>query len=382
MTHDGNHTSPPIGHCRSCGSDLFSHVIDLGHQPSGTSFPLLDDPRTEPTYPVDLWRCDRCGLLQLGDRFSQIEEEISGVRSATHAAHAKSGTEALISELNLQPGMTYAHTRSPHGDGWEVELEAAGLLPARKDQPADLVLDIFGVMHSENFDHDFGETLEKMAPNGYFVIETQDALQLISQGEFATIRVGHPLYFNAHSLISALQRHGFAPISCSTTAAHGGALKLVAAKEGSADASVAARLTAEVAAGVGPGGDLSGIAQRMISTKSKLLDFLHSQQEAGVHVAGYGAPSRGVGLLNWLGVTSDLLPYTADLSPAKQGRRIPGTDIPIVSPAELILRRPDIVLILNYDMAPEVRRGLAELDDHGTRFFLPMPEPREMPDLS
>ncbi|MCH9720280.1 MAG: methyltransferase, partial [Actinomycetia bacterium] len=61
---------------------------------------------------------------------------------------------------------------------------------------------------------------------------------------------------------------------------------------------------------------------------------------------------------------------------------IPGTDIPIVSPAELILRRPDIVLILNYDMAPEVRRGLAELDDHGTRFFLPMPEPREMPDLS
>jgi hypothetical protein len=116
--------------------------------------------------------------------------------------------------------------------------------------------------------------------------------------------------------------------------------------------------------------------QRADAVKNGLLRFLLQADAEGRTVAGYGAAAKGNTLLNYAGVKPDLLPFICDAAPAKQGKFMPGSHIPILAPSALDERRPDYVLILPWNIAEEVRAQLSHLADRGTRFVTAVPELR------
>ena len=113
--------------------------------------------------------------------------------------------------------------------------------------------------------------------------------------------------------------------------------------------------------------------------KDDLLQFLIEQKRAGKQVAGYGAAAKGNTLLNYAGVKRDLLPYVCDAAPSKQGKFLPGSHIPIMAPAVLSERRPDIVLILPWNIAAEVVSQQRDVCGTGTQFMIAVPAMREVP---
>lgn len=370
--------TPEIGICRSCSGSDWTKVLDLGLQTILTEFPAASDRGPDPVRPLTWWRCDECGLLQLGERGGGRGEETPGMRSDTAAAHALEESRNLVESMGMQRGDSYVCVFSPHGDSWNDELSSLGFREAEPGGAARLVLDVFGVMHAEEFDKELAASLARVAEGGRYAIETQYGLSIVADGEFDTIRHGHPVYLTLHSLQNALRRHGFEVLSSTTTDSHGTALLLVAGRDGEPDESVEEMLLRERRLGLHPGGDLSGLQSRADTAQEQLLAFLTDHSEAGHVVAAYGAPSRGISLLNSARIDSTLIAFTADRSPAKQGKRIPGTDIPIRSPEELIAATPDIVVILTWDIAEEVRQSLRALDAHGTIFYVPVSGVRQL----
>ena len=140
--------------------------------------------------------------------------------------------------------------------------------------------------------------------------------------------------------------------------------------------SVAALLAREQAAGMGRPAFHQGLQARAERIKDELLLFLIDCKRRGLRVAGYGAAAKGNTLLNFAGVRPDLLPYVADASPHKQGRFLPGSRIPVCSPQRLLDERPDVVLILPWNLRAEVRAQLQAVRGWGGRFATAVPELR------
>jgi hypothetical protein len=108
-----------------------------------------------------------------------------------------------------------------------------------------------------------------------------------------------------------------------------------------------------------------GLQHKVLTHAKVLHDWLLAERSAGSAVVGYGAASRAVALLRQANVDSTLLPAVVDASPAKQGLRMPGTDIPVIGPAQLVERRPDAVLLFVADLMAEVRRAFPEVEAAG-----------------
>jgi hypothetical protein len=119
-----------------------------------------------------------------------------------------------------------------------------------------------------------------------------------------------------------------------------------------------------------------GFGERVAETKRSLLCFLIEARRAGRRIAGYGAPGKGNTLLNFCGIRRDLVDYTVDRSPHKQGNFLPGSRIPILAPERIFETRPDYVLILPWNLEAEIRRQLAGIAAWGGRFVVPIPEVR------
>ena len=116
-----------------------------------------------------------------------------------------------------------------------------------------------------------------------------------------------------------------------------------------------------------------GFAREVLQIKSDLLAFLLTAARDGQSVAGYGAPGKGNTLLNHCGIRSDLLQYTVDRSPVKQGKFLPGTHIPIYAPERLAETRPDYVLVLPWNLRDEISRQLDYVRSWGGRLVFPIP---------
>jgi len=111
----------------------------------------------------------------------------------------------------------------------------------------------------------------------------------------------------------------------------------------------------------------------VLQIKSDLLKFLLAAAADGRSVAGYGAPGKGNTLLNHCGVRSDLLQYTVDRSPVKQGKFLPGTHIPIYAPERLAETRPDYILVLPWNLRDEITAQLDYVRSWGGRLVFPIP---------
>jgi hypothetical protein len=217
-----------------------------------------------------------------------------------------------------------------------------------------------------------------LKPNGVITMEFPHLVKLMEQGQFDTIYHEHFSYFSLLSVEKIFLAHGLMLFDVEELPTHGGSLRIYAchAEDRTKDLSpgILSVRAAEAAAGLSKLESYSSFAELAKETKCALLEFLTHARRNGKHVAGYGAPGKGNTLLNYCGIRSDLLAYTVDRNPYKQGKFLPGSHIPILEPERIRETKPDYVLILPWNLKDEIMQQLAYVREWRGQFVVPIPE--------
>ena len=363
--------------CRACRSRVGEVVLDLGLQPACDYFPRRDDPGPDPEYPLQMWLCSRCGLAQLLED-PTVPEEPRGAEPAALVAQAAEAVQQVSLTGLLPAGGTVAEFGSPHGGSWLDLLAAQGLKPVSDADPADVIIDCFGMMHAADQAAALGERAARLAPGGTLLLQYHSLAAVIRHGQWNALRHGHYAYYSTTALVAMLAAAGLSPLTAWQFELYGGTVLLAAKRnadiavrdepspgETGLGEAVPAMLQDDAAAGVRNAATLHCLQRDVRARVVGLRDWLTEQGAAGRTVLGYGAASRAVALLRQADVDRTMLPAVADASPAKQGLRMPGTDIPVVSPAELSASPPDAVLLFLADLRAEVSASYPEVEASG-----------------
>lgn len=357
--------------CRFCRGRAGNVVLDLGDQPACDHFPPQDEPGPDPLYPLQMWLCSGCGLAQLLDD-PTVPEEPRGAEPAALIAQAADAVTRVAAAGLLPAGVRVAEYGSPHGGSWLGLLAGLGLRTVGDTADADVILDCFGMMHAADQSSALAERAARLGPGGVLLLQYHSLSTIIRHGQWNALRHGHYAYYSTPALVTMLARVGLRPRQAWQFDLYGGTVLLAASRPGdvpgTADEELEAVLAAEHRVGVCDPDVLRGLQRDVRTRATALHDWLTESAAAGRTVLGYGAASRAVALLSKAGVDCHLLPAVADASPAKRGLRIPGTMIPVISPAELIARRPDKVALFVSDLAAEVRAGYPEIEANGGRW--------------
>jgi 2-polyprenyl-3-methyl-5-hydroxy-6-metoxy-1,4-benzoquinol methylase len=405
---------PTLHQCRLCGAPLTRTFVDLGMSPLCESYvpeEKLDE--AEVFYPLHVRLCDACLLVQLPayvpgeDIFSDYAYFSS--YSDSWVAHAKRYAEATIGRLGLTPDSLVIEVAS--NDGYLLQhFQAAGIpvlgvepaanvaeaacargIPtevqflgantgqeiAQRHGRADLVAANNVFAHVPDI-RGFAAGLRALVKDeGMVTLEFPHLLRLIERRQYDTIYHEHFSYLSLLTSSSALATAGLRVVDVDELGTHGGSLRVYARLEengGEPTERVKAVLAEEEAAGLHTVAGHDGFAPAVLKIKSDLLGFLLTAASEGRSVAGYGAPGKGNTLLNHCGIRSDLLAYTVDRSPVKQGKFLPGTHIPIYPPERLAEIKPDYILVLPWNLREEISRQLGYVGSWGGKLVFPIPE--------
>jgi hypothetical protein len=201
-------------------------------------------------------------------------------------------------------------------------------------------------------------------------------MRLLEHTQFDTVYHEHFSYLSLLTASRILSSAGLRVVDVEELPTHGGSLRVFAAHDDDprrATAAVQAVLDAEASRGLCSLSTYQSFQSRANAVKDALLAFLLEQKAKGRSVAGYGAAAKGNTLLNYAGIKSDLLPYVCDAAPAKQAKYLPGSHIPVLHPDALAANKPDIVLILPWNIADEVRQQHSYISQWGGRFAIAVP---------
>jgi hypothetical protein len=318
-----------------------------------------------------MWLCSSCGLAQLlAD--PTVPEEPKGTEPAALVAQAADAV-ARVALAGLLPARgVVAEYGSPHGGSWLSLLTGRGMTPAADGQRADVVLDCFGLMHAADQRQTLAERAARLAPGGALLLQYHALSTIIGARQWNALRHGHYAYYSTTALAAMLAEAGFSPVTAWQFDLYGGTVLLAATRDADGrrqpDAVVGTLLAEEAGTGVRDPRAFAGLQHHVTAHAKALHDWLQEQRSAGSAVVGYGAASRAVALLRQADADRTLLPAVVDASPSKQGLRMPGTDIPVIGPAQLAERRPDAVLLFVPDLMAEVRSAFPEVEAAGGRW--------------
>ncbi len=359
--------APPVS-CRFCGGPAGEPVLDLGRQPSSELFPHRTDLGPDPLLPLRMWLCARCGLAQLVGA-DDVAEEPLGTEPAALARQRAAALARLAAGGVLPARGTVAEYPSPHGGTWLPELARHGLTAVGGDGPADVVVDAcFGLMHAPDQRAALGERAARLAPGGVLLLQYHCLGAIVDGLQWNALRHGHYAYYSTPAMVGMLGEVGLVARTAHRYPLYGGTVLVAAARTGTPDAALAEVVAGEEAAGVRDPAAVAALQGSVTRTADWLRTTCATERAAGRRVFGYGAASRAVALLRVAGVDAGLLDAVADASPDKHGRRMPGTDIPIVAPDELVAARPDVVLLFVSDLLDEVRAALPQVEAAGGRW--------------
>jgi SAM-dependent methyltransferase len=400
--------------CRFCGADLRHTFVDLGMSPLCESYVPADRVNAmEPFYPLHAKICERCLLVQL-EEFVTADHIFSEYAyfssySDSWVAHARAYVELAIERFGLGPDSLVMEVAS--NDGYllrhvvERGIPALGIEPAAnvaevarelgietivrffgREMAADLVaegrradlLAANNVMaHVPDLNDFVGGIQMVLADDGVATIEVPHLLRLVEDNQFDTIYHEHFQYFSFLSAQKVLAAHGLEVFDVDELKSHGGSLRYYAQRAATGTRPIEQRVDDLLARERALGYDtLEGhlaFAARVAETKWNLLEFLIAKRREGKRIAGYGAPGKGNTLLNYCGIRTDLLDYTVDRNPYKQGQFLPGTHIPILHPEALEHDRPDYILILPWNLKQEIVAQLDYAREWGAQFIVPIP---------
>jgi hypothetical protein len=221
-----------------------------------------------------------------------------------------------------------------------------------------------------------------LSATGVLSVEFPHVLELIKFNQFDTIYHEHFSYLSLRVVQRVFGAHGLRVFDVERLPTHGGSLRVFACHEQAHHAStarLAALLKDEDEAGLTGVAGYTKYTRKVEEAKWSLLELLIGLRRQGKRVVGYGAPAKGNTLLNYCGVGPDLIAYTVDRNPLKQGRLLPGTRIPIRSPDAILQDRPDFVVILPWNLEREIVEQMREIKSWGGRFIVPIPEAKILP---
>ena len=401
--------------CRFCGAALRQTFVDLGMSPLCESFPSATDlNRGEVYYPLHVYVCEKCFLVQL-EQYESPENIFSEYAyfssySDSWLKHAESYCDKMIKQfelnrkslvieaasndgyllqyfvrqnipvLGIEPAANVAKVAVEKGVPTLVKFLGAQLANelAAEGRSADLVLgnNVLAQVPDLN---DFVEGLKiLLKPEGVLTLEFPHLLRLIESNEFDTIYHEHFSYFSMLSTVKIMEAHGLKVFDVEELSTHGGSLRVYGcradAKTRHLDPRVSQLISAEEKAGLGSVKGYENFAQQVKQTKIALVDFLLDAAREGKTVAGYGAPGKSATLLHYCGIGKDLIEYTVDRSPYKQGRYLPGTHIPIYHPDHLRETKPNYVIILPWNLKDEIMGQLQYIREWGGKFVVPIPK--------
>ena len=257
--------------------------------------------------------------------------------------------------------------------------EALAKQLAAQGRAADLIIGNNVYAHVPDI-NDFTRGLKAaLKPGGTVTLEFPHLMRLIEHTQFDTVYHEHFSYLSLHTASRILAAASLRVFDVEELPTHGGSLRLFGCHTEDARATTAAvgtLLAEESRRGLQRLDTYAGFQPRADRIKDDLLEFLIQQKRAGKKVAAYGAAAKGNTLLNFAGVKPDLLPFVCDAAPSKQGKFLPGSHIPILPPDALREQTPDYVLILPWNIAPEIRQQNAHITAQGTRFVTAVPEIR------
>jgi C-methyltransferase C-terminal domain/Putative zinc binding domain len=345
--------------CRGCeGTDLW-RVLDLGTVPAADHFPPATEPvgPDESSHPLAMDLCADCGLAQLADDDTETAEP----RGVEPQALRDQAADAVrrVADAGWLRGNTVCEFGSPHGGTWLPLLAERGFTEA---QPADVVLDSFGIMHEADQRKAFNARAQATSATGVLLLQFHSLLTIVDQGQWTALRHGHFAYYSLTSLAGLLAGAGMSVASAWEFDLYGGTV-LVAAVHGQVepDEAATAILQREKDFGITDGDVVARVQLAAQNHTARLRDWLLVQVGEQHTVYGYGAGSRVVSLFNIAGIDRQLVRAVADASPAKQGRRIPGTDVVIISPEQLVAADPDQVMLTLPDLYDEVNKTYPQL---------------------
>jgi hypothetical protein len=370
----------------------------------------VDNP--EVFYPLRVLLCAHCLLVQLPAHVSgeHIFSDYAYFSSYSDSwvAHAERYAQAMITQLGLTSDSLVTEVAS--NDGYLLQhFDAAGIpvlgvepaanvaeaarakgirtvvrflgpdtgaLIAAEHGRADLVAANNVFAHVPDI-RGFALGLRALVKgSGLVTLEFPHLLRLIERRQYDTIYHEHFSYLTLLTAARALETAGLRVVEVDELSTHGGSLRVHARPSESAGEPterVKSVLDDEAAAGLHTVAGHEGFAAEVLKIKSDLLEFLLAAARDGRSVAGYGAPGKGNTLLNHCGIRSDLLSYTVDRSPVKQGRFLPGTHIPIYAPERLAETKPDYILVLPWNLREELTEQLGYVREWGGRLVFPIP---------
>ena len=401
--------------CRFCGDALVHTFVDLGMSPLSESYVSADQLNAmEPFYPLHVYVCGRCFLVQLREyvRAEEIFREYAyfSSYSDTWLEHARLYAEHMISRFALHRASGIVEIAS--NDGYLLRhfvargLNVLGIEPAANvaeaavGQGIPTRVDFFGCRLARELVaegirprlvignnvlaqvpdlNDFVAGIRLLlADEGVVTMEFPHLFQLMRGNQFDTIYHEHFSYFSFHTAEAIFGAHGLVLFDVEELPTHGGSLRIYGRHREDVAKTVTGRVTAlrarEAQEGVTRLDSYGGFAEQVKMTKWKLLAFLSSVKQAGKSIAGYGAPGKGNTLLNYCGIRTDLVDYTVDRNVYKQGKFTPGTRIPIFAPAKIFETRPDYLLVLPWNVKDEVVRQMSDIRSWGGQFIIPIPE--------
>lgn len=401
--------------CRYCGAPLCHTFLDLGFAPPSNSYLRVEDLNQPETYfPLKIRLCDQCWLVQTED-YARAEELFSpdyayfSSTSSTWLEHARRYVQATTRRLRLDRDSFVIEVASNDGyllknfikDGIpclgieptastaavaeavgvpvlrEFFGEAVGLTLAAEGRQADLIVGNNVYAHVPDI-NDFTRGLAAaLKPEGTITLEFPHLLRLIQNNQFDTVYHEHFSYLSIHTVRRIFEAAGLRIYDIEELTTHGGSVRVYGCH---VDAALAQQPGVERLLRLEVDGNLQNLATyhifqaRADRVKNDLLAFLLEQKRLGKTVAAYGAAAKGNTLLNYAGIKPDLLPFVCDAAPGKQGKYLPGSHIPILSPQKLAQRRPDYLLILPWNIAKEVRSQNRHLAEQGTKFVVAVPQ--------
>ena len=406
-------THPP---CRFCGAPLEHVFADLGMSPvANDNIPLAHADAMEPFFPLRALVCAECFLVQLAPfetekplfredyayfssfstswlehcrRYTEQMTERLGLGETSQVIELASNDgyllqyfkDAGIPVLGIEPTDNTARVALEKGIPTRVEFWGADTARAvAAETQADLLLGNNVLAHVPDINDFVAGMKVALKDGGTITIEFPHLLKLIELNQWDTIYHEHYSYLSFGTVARVFEAHGLRLFDVQELPTHGGSLRIFGCHEEDprAQSEAAAELLArERAAGLEDVQSYLAYGARVVADKRQILTFLIDLKGAGNSIAGYGAAAKGNTLLNYCGVGRDFLDFTCDANPHKQNHVLPGTHIPILSPGAIAQRRPDVVLILPWNIKDEVMQQLSYIREWGGRFAARSPELR------
>ena len=405
--------------CRFCRSELADTVVDLGLSPVSNEFrdAAFADERPQTFYPLKAMVCRNCWLVQLSEVETPEHFDADYVYFSSYSTswleHSKGYATRMIDMLGLDGTAQVVEIAS--NDGYLLQYFKQAGIPVLGVEPSANVAEHARKAHGiETIDAFFGRECaarlvaqgvkaDLMAANnvlahvpdindfvagfalllrhgGTITFEFPHLLNTLRLCQFDTIYHEHFSYLSLGVVERILGAHGLEAYGVEEIPTHGGSLRVYAGHRGGCRQEPALHATLERLRvdeaefgleTLAPYGDFSRAVGRR---KTEFLGFLIEAAAEGKKVLGYGAPAKGNTMLNYCGIGPELLAYTVDMSPHKQGHLLPGVNIPVHAPDRLLADRPDYIVILPWNLRDEIAVQLAEARDWGCRFVVAIPE--------